>query len=226
MAKRRNTTLSATLVERAKPGTYGDGRGGHGLYLRVSKTANGRTSRYFAQRVRLNGRVTNLGVGNFPVVTLAEARKVALENRRAILQGVDPRGPGIPTFEELAEKVLRVRAPTWKNPEKMARAWRTEFEYAFRLFGAKQVDRISSADVLRVLTPIWNSKRPTAKRVMSRISEVMKLAIAKGYRDNNPAGDAVKGGSPAERAEDGASQGSPLPGDCTGLPQARAGRRV
>ena len=50
MAERKNRQLTATLVERAKPGSYGDGRGGHGLYLRVSRTANGRTSRYFAQR--------------------------------------------------------------------------------------------------------------------------------------------------------------------------------
>ena len=129
-------------------------------------------------------------------MTLAEARTVALANRRMILKGEDPRGPGIPTFEQLAEKVLRVRAPTWKNPEAMGRAWRTEFGYAFRVFGAKPVDRVNSGDVLRVLTPIWNTKRPTAKRVMSRISEVMKLAIAKGYRDSNPAGDAVRAALP------------------------------
>ena len=53
------------------------------------------------------------------------------------------------------------------------------------------VDRITTADVMAVLMPIWNDKRETARRVRQRLRAVMKWAVAQGYRDDNPAGDAI-----------------------------------
>ena len=57
--------------------------------------------------------------------------------------------------------------------------------------GNKSVDRIITADVMAVLMPIWNEKRETARRVRQRLSAVMKWSVAQGYRDDNPAGDAI-----------------------------------
>jgi len=57
--------------------------------------------------------------------------------------------------------------------------------------GRLRVDRIKAPDVMRVLLPIWNEKRVTARRVRQRISAVMLWAIAQGYREDNPAGAAV-----------------------------------
>ena len=42
-------------------------------------------------------------------------------------------------------------------------------DYALGKLGGKRVDRITTADVLAVLTPIWNDKRETARRVRQRI---------------------------------------------------------
>ena len=56
------------------------------------------------------------------------------------------------------------------------------------------------ADVLRVLQPIWSTKAETARRVRQRISVVMKWAIAMGYREDNPAGDAVTIALPRQKA--------------------------
>ena len=39
--------------------------------------------------------------------------------------------------------------------------------------------------------PIWNTKRETARRVRQRIGAIMKWAVAQGYREDNPAGDAI-----------------------------------
>ncbi len=66
--------------------------------------------------------------------------------------------------------------------------------------GDRPVDKISTGDVLAVLTPIWNTKRDTARRVRQRIGMVMKWSMAQGYRTDNPAGESVgaalpKGGS-------------------------------
>lgn len=67
----RSPTLSAAFVRSvSRPGRYGDGRGSSGLYLRVHQTANGRTSKNWAQRLRIGGKVTSLGLGSYPMVTL------------------------------------------------------------------------------------------------------------------------------------------------------------
>ena len=82
----RPKTLSAAFVKTVKePGRYGDGRGGFGLSLLVKPmTSTGRLSKTFAQRLRIDGQIVNIGIGSFPVVSLAEARAAAFENRRTL----------------------------------------------------------------------------------------------------------------------------------------------
>ena len=80
-----SSILSAAFVRTVnQPGRYGDGRGGYGLSLLVKPRSNGRLSKTWSQRVRLHGRVTNIGLGAYPIVSLSEARKKALQNRRTI----------------------------------------------------------------------------------------------------------------------------------------------
>ena len=101
---RRPKQLNGAFVKTVtQPGRYGDGRGGHGLSLLVKPTTTGRLSKTWAQRLLVDGRAVNLGLGSYPVVTLADARKKALANRRTVARGADPRGNGIPTFAEAVE---------------------------------------------------------------------------------------------------------------------------
>ena len=92
----RKRPLTVAFVARVKtPGRYGDGGlGGLGLYLRVHRMKSGRVSKSWGQRIRVGGKPTNLGLGSYPVVTLREAREKALENRRAVHWGHDPRDAG------------------------------------------------------------------------------------------------------------------------------------
>jgi len=55
------------------------------------------------RQTRGASRLTNIGLGAHPVVSLAEARKKTLENRRTIEQGLDPRSSRVPTFEQAAK---------------------------------------------------------------------------------------------------------------------------
>ena len=73
---KRPKTLSPAFVKGVTQlGRYGDGRGGHGLSLVVRPTKiKGRLSKNWVQRIRIHGRETNLGLGSYPAVTLAEAR--------------------------------------------------------------------------------------------------------------------------------------------------------
>ena len=200
---KRPATLNARFVETVnRPGRYGDGHGGLGLSLLVKPMSNGRPSKSWAQRVRIDGRATNIGLGSYPVVTLARARNLALDTRRAILDGIDPRAGGVPTFAGAVDKVIRIHAENWRDGGKTEARWRaTLAAYAFPRIGRKSVADITTADVLAVLVPIWNGKPETARKVRQRISTVMKWAIAKGHRGDNPAGEAVGAAMPKNGAK-------------------------
>ena len=192
---KRLTARFVTAVTR--PGRYGDGRGGHGLSLLVKPTRSGRLSKTWAQRLRIDGKDFNIGLGPYPVVTLAEARKAALENRRATFQGRDPRGGDTPTFAEAARYVIDLRRAAWKQGSKSEAQWRASLEaYAYPVIGNLPVDEVTTAHVLAVLTPIWNGKRVTAQRLRGRISYVMKWCIGRGYRSEDPAGGAITAALP------------------------------
>ena len=190
--------LSATFVKQVtKTGRYGSGRGGHGLTLVVKGKIGGGLSKAWVQRLRIGGRETNLGLGSYPVVTLAEARRRALENARTVATGGDPRvSTRVPTLRELAEQVIESRRSQWKESERLGhqrseRQWRASLETHAAALMDRPVDEITIRDVKKVLQPIWNEKPETAGRVRQRIHIVMRRAIAEGHRLDNPAGEEV-----------------------------------
>ena len=187
--------LSARFVETIQePGTYGDGRGSGGLSLRVKRTARGHLAKSWGQRISVDGRPRNLGLGTWPHVSLAEARQKCALNLVARQRGelVTGRRRTVPTFAEAVEKVIAVHRDGWKDSGRQEKLWRSSLrDYAMPRLGQRPVNRINTADVMAVLLPIWNEKRETAKRVRRRISAVMRWAVAQGYREDNPAGDAI-----------------------------------
>ena len=188
-------TLNARFVDTiTRPGRYGDGRGGYGLCLNVRRIANGRTSKSWVQRIRPGGVPTYIGLGRYPFVTLAEARKLALDNAKAIARGFDPRLGGVPTFAAMLDAVIATKAPTWRNPKSEGQ-WRASIRDHAGALMPKPVDAIGPGDVLAVLTPIWNEHRETARRVKQRIATVMDRAIAEGHRESNPV-DAITAALP------------------------------
>ena len=197
--QRRSGPLSATFCRNVTtPGRYGDGRGSHGLYMRVHETASGRIGKPWGQRIRVNGRVTCLGLGSYPVVTLARARDKALANRRAVEEGRDPRRGGMATFRELAEKVIRLHAKSWKAGSKSPGQWRQTFrDYADPVIGDKPVSEITRSDVLAIVSPIWHDKPSAAGKVLRRVGIVLRYAVAQGLVEHNVAdASAIKAALP------------------------------
>ena len=188
--RRLHHALTAKRVQTVSaPGRYFDG---HGLYLLVEPSG----AKRWKQRLAVHGKRRELGLGGYPLVTLAMAREAALANRRAVHAGGDPlaekrRTRGVPTFAEAARKVFELRRDGWRNA-KHAGQWITTLEqFVFPRFGARGVDEITTEDVIAVLSPIWHAKPTTAKRVRQRIGAVLTWAVAQGLRPDNPA-DAVK----------------------------------
>ncbi len=185
---RHGAKLTAASVRTVKEaGLYRDE---HGLILRVKPSGY----KQWIQRLAIHGKRRELGLGPFRLVTLAEAREAALANRKLARAGGDPmasKGQGVPTFEEAAAKVIEIHRPNWKNAKHIAQWTATLRQYVFPRIGRKRVDLVSTADVMAVLLPIWNHKQETARRVRQRIGAVMKWAVAQGYRQDNPAGEAI-----------------------------------
>ena len=114
--ERHSVRLSATFVGAVSvPGRYRDGYGGPGPSLLVTPCKSGGPSETRAQAVSPNGTKASLGLGSYPVATLAMARERAPTNARAIAEGRDPRrrmrqGP---TFAQANEKILAIHAERW-----------------------------------------------------------------------------------------------------------------
>ena len=186
----RNRQLTPAFVKTVtRPGRYGDGHGGYGLSLLVkeSRTTGGRIAKSWAQRVRIGGREVNIGLGRFPILTLSEARALALKNARLVHKGIDPRTPvGVTDFRSAADSCIRLHAANWKNGKQEGQ-WRSSLEaYAYPVLGDMPIDSIETIHVMRVLLPIWNEKRETASRVRQRIGKVMQWAMSQGHRTDNP----------------------------------------
>ena len=188
---------SAKAKSLSKPGRYGDGGT---LYLCVKPSG----AKSWIQRIAIDGRRHDIGLGAFPVVSLAKARERAFANRVAIADGRNPLAEKIkaklPTFREAAEKTIEANRPRWRNP-KTDQNWTAALErHAFPILGNMRVDRIGREDVLRVLTPLWTSKPEQARKLRRRIRATLAWCQAHGHIEHNIAGDAIDGALPAQPA--------------------------
>ncbi len=187
--------LSATRVKALRdPGRYSDG---DGLHLFISK-AGGKS---WVQRITIDGRRRDIGLGGYPTVSLAQARKRAADNRASIADGKDPveekRKPAELTFSRAAHAVHEVNRPRWRN-ERHALSWMQTLErHAFPKIGSKPIASIGRTDVLTVLTPIWSTRPETARRVRQRMRTVFRWAMANELIEMNPAGEAIDGALPS-----------------------------
>ena len=181
--------LTTTFCRNAGAGTHFDNNR-TGLYLRVENSG----SKRWVQRIRINKRRVEMGLGSFRFVSLAEAREKAFQNAKLARAGGDPR-PGrnqaeIPLFSEAMEAVISNHKSGWKNP-KSAEAWRSTLTTYANPLQKRRVDSITAADVVACLLPNWESKQETMRRVRQRLSAIFKWSIAKGYRNDDPAGPAI-----------------------------------
>ena len=190
---KRPAILTAVFVRQVtRPGRYGDGRGGHGLSLLVARRKNGRTYRRWTQRITINGRATSTGLGVYPAVTLAEARRRALRNRRDLAEGRNPLAIHTPTFRQATKTVISLHAPQWKPGGRTEEHWRASLAaYAFPVIGNRSVSAITSAHVMACVSPLWHNRPEMARKVLRRIGAVMTWSIAQGHRADNPASRAV-----------------------------------
>ena len=186
--------LTADKVKRlSQPGRYGDGGG---LYLVVSPGL----TKSWVLRFMVNRKSTDKGLGGFPAVSLSEARRLAVERRAAVHQGLNPWGKeekraamtqaaarsGM-TFKQAAGRCQAVLSGRWS--EQTALRWEQSLaKHVMPVIGAMRIDQITGHDVRAVLEPIWKARPEQARKVKQRVRMVFDWAVDMELRESNPVG--------------------------------------
>ena len=190
--------LTAIEVKNLRqPGRYADGAG---LYLFIDKRSGLKS---WVLRATLNGKRRDLGMGGFPAVTLAEARRKAeatkgtkaeaapAPKRRPVKENPKARKSTAPTFRQLARDYHAQASATWKNDKTSVNWIQRAEKYIFPAIGDTPIDEITRADVLRILQPVWTAKAETGRRLREILKHVFAWAMAFGHIQINPAGETI-----------------------------------
>ena len=154
-------------------------RAGDTLYLRVGY--NG--SKSWIQRLTIDGERHDIGLGSFKLVTLAEARDIAFENRKgATIHKRDPlaekRKAKIPIFREAAMQTYEALKPRWRSG-KHTKNWLQIMEkYAIPVIGTVRIDKLGREDVLKIVAPLWTKRPETARQLRQKMRTTFKWAQA------------------------------------------------
>ena len=178
-----------------KPGFY---NAGDTLYLSVKPTG----AKSWIQRLVIDGKRRDIGLGSFRLVTLAEARAKAFENQKAArIDGRDPlaekRRDKLPTFKQASIQTWEALKPRWRDGKHTQRWIRTLEKHAFTAIGDMRINRVGREDVLRVLTPLWTTRPEIARRLRMKMKQTFTWAQAHGFIENNPAGEMIDGALPS-----------------------------
>ena len=179
--------LTDRVARQARRGRHGDG---NRLYMVVRRSG----ARSWVQRITIRGQRVDLGLGPYPLVSLADARSTAIENRLTVHAGGDPRvkaasgeGPTGPTFCQMYGTVTETRRTAWKSQATEA-AWRRSFEkYVLPAIGKKLIAEVSLEDVRRIVAPHWNGRNSKGYLLRQNLECVFEWAVAANLRLDNPA---------------------------------------
>jgi integrase len=139
-----------------------------------------------------------MGLGGYPLVGVAAARKAGFEAREEIAKGLDPieekrrpkpatasaaaaavrkpKRPAVPTFAEVALPVIQEAEARTKNA-KVAYQWRHYLGPAYCApLHPLRIDKVTTVDVADALRPIWKTKPEIARKTLPMIRRVMDRA--------------------------------------------------
>ena len=176
---------------------------GHGLNLHVSKSGK-KTWRY---RFRIDRKESTFTLGEYPEMSLEEARKARIETRALVKAGKNPAHAKKKEQKKAITRETEERLANKKSFEFVARDWiaqqhggwsqgheravlNTLIGDVFPYIGGERIDTITPPMVLQVLRRI--EKRgalEVAHKVLQRINAVFKYAVQTGLATYNPAAD-------------------------------------
>ena len=176
-------TLKVAQLKSLPPGKHCDGRG-----LWLHKRPDGAQWVY---RFNQFGRTREMGLGSLRDIGLADARDAADAARQQVRAGLDPiRERRLRTevecrrdgrLAELAQSNFAAHKHTLKSAQ-AAERWHSPLRlHVLPKLGKVPVVKLDQHDIVRTLKPIWHQKNVTARKAMSRLTMVLRHAIAQGF---------------------------------------------
>jgi integrase len=189
---------------------------GDGLTLIVKTTG----SKLWWLRYRFGGKAKTLSFGEYPLVSLKEAREKAFFAKKTLLDGRDPSAEKISAKKEIIKIQEEEKASLATTFESVAREWFGKFSKSnnwaenhsskilgrlekdiFPWLGDKQIGEIEPKELLTVIRRIENrGALETAHRALSECGRVFRYAVASGLAKRDPAGD-LRGALPPYRKD-------------------------
>ena len=174
--------LSDTQIRNCPPGKYQDGGG---LYLVSAKSSS-----KWVYRFSLHSRRREMGLGPYPVVSLAEARQKRDQARSLVVTGTDPikhRAQKAKQVERrdtslnnIARQAFESKKAELRGDGKAGR-WFSPIElHILPKIGKMPIGDIDQNDIKKVLAPIWHKKSDTAKKAANRLAIILRHAKAMG----------------------------------------------
>jgi integrase len=180
---RATNRLSSQFVKTAPVGKHCDGAG---LWL-VRRDDGGAQ---WVLRVTVHGRRREMGLGGFPALGLADARKVAERWRNLASAGRDPvkereAEERAARREDISLAILTADAFEARKAELKgdgtAGRWLSPLTlHVLPKLGRVPVTDLDQRDIRDTLAPIWHTKADTARKALNRLSIVLRHAAALG----------------------------------------------
>lgn len=178
-----------------------------GLYLMIKPSG----SKLWRYNYRLGGKHRTLSIGQYPIVTLAAARRARDEAKEMVRNGVDPSkakrreerqegsaGNG-PLFREIADRWFQTNREQWVSSYYL-RLRNRMVEDVYPMLGDKPISDITPADVLTTIRLIEaRGAIETGRRIRQMISKVFQFAIPDGHVTSDPARDITASLAPKKR---------------------------
>lgn len=184
---RATSRLSAVQIKNAPPGKMQDGGG-----LVLDRTATGGKWLY---RYSLAGQRREMGLGSFPDVGLADARKARDRWAAALSEGLDPiteRKRQIevekaeatrkdPSLSEVTDTVFDAIKAGLRGEGTRGR-WRSPLDiHVLPKIGKRRISSIIAADIRDTIKPIWKLKNATAEKAIQRLGIIFRQGKLMGY---------------------------------------------
>ncbi|MDF2179103.1 tyrosine-type recombinase/integrase [Aliiglaciecola sp. CAU 1673] len=189
--------LNATQVDKAKPKdkeyNLSDGQG---LALRIKP--NGTKVWLFNYTHPFSKKRKNLSFGQYPIVSLVDARRLRLENLELLAKNIDPKehrdqilltrmNAAKNTFEAVANQWLELHKTKVKKntAEAILRSLEND---VFGAVGAMPIDQVSFSIIKRLVIAklVDRGSLEIARKVARRINQIMSFAVLNEYIPLNP----------------------------------------
>ncbi|WNK49655.1 integrase domain-containing protein [Pantoea agglomerans] len=169
---------------------------GDGLFM-VVKTTGKKLWRFRYQRPATKQR-TMMGLGAFPALSLADARRLRANYLSLLANGIDPQTQAEQATEQqqiALDSIFSTVAANWfalkqasVTPDYAKDIWRSLEKDVFPTIGEIPVQKIKARKLVEALEPIKaRGALETVRRLVQRINEIMIYAVNTGLIDANPA---------------------------------------